>query len=137
MSALRQRLTRSMDARSLKGVEIGPYAVEVEKGLRVPMDDGSELLADLYRPVGSDASLPTVVIRGPYGRNGMLGASARVLAYEGFTVLFQSSRGTFGSAGVFQPQLDEQRDGISTLKWVRAQPWFTGRLASFGESYMG
>ncbi|WP_157811338.1 CocE/NonD family hydrolase [Microbacterium lacus] len=137
MTTFRQRLTRVMDGPSRKGAELGPYAVEIEKDLRVPMDDGIELLADLYRPIGADGSLPTIVIRGPYGRSGSLGGAARVLAYEGFTVLFVSSRGTWGSPGVFQPQVDEQRDGIATHRWTRAQPWFTGRLATFGESYMG
>ena len=38
---------------------------------------------------------------------------------------------------MFTPQIDEQRDGIATHRWVRAQPWFTGRLATFGQSYLG
>jgi putative CocE/NonD family hydrolase len=138
MTTLRQRLTRSFDARSRKGVDLGPYEITIERDLRVPMDDGVELLADLIRPVGDPApDLPTIVIRGPYGRRGPVAGSARALAYEGFTVLFQSCRGTWGSQGVFTPQIDEQRDGIATLRWVRAQPWFTGRLATYGQSYMG
>uniref|UniRef100_UPI003397F9CF CocE/NonD family hydrolase n=1 Tax=Agromyces litoreus TaxID=3158561 RepID=UPI003397F9CF len=81
--------------------------------------------------------LPTVVIRSPYGRRGGIGTIARVLAYAGFTVLFQSCRGTKGSGGEFRPWVDEQADGIATYRWVRRQPWFTGRLAATGESYMG
>ncbi|TPW99840.1 CocE/NonD family hydrolase, partial [Schumannella luteola] len=103
----------------------------------MPMDDGVELLGDLYAPDGADPTLPTILIRGPYGRSGPLGGMARVLAYEGFPVLFVSSRGTWGSQGVFTPQVDEQRDGIATVRWVRSQPWFTGHLAMTGESYMG
>ncbi|WP_082467811.1 CocE/NonD family hydrolase [Leifsonia sp. Leaf264] len=138
MTTLRQRLTRALDARTRKGVELGPYDITIERDLRVPMDDGIELLADLIRPVGDDIpSLPTIVIRGPYGRRGPLAGSARALAYEGFTVLFQSCRGTWGSSGLFTPQIDEQRDGIATLRWVRKQPWFTGHLATYGQSYMG
>ena len=138
MTTLRQRLTRALDGRSLKGVDLGPYDITIERDLRVPMDDGIELLADLIRPVGDDIpSLPTIVIRGPYGRSGPIAGFARALAYEGFTVLFQSCRGTWGSQGLFTPQIDEQRDGIATLRWVRKQPWFTGHLATYGQSYMG
>ncbi|MFH8252632.1 CocE/NonD family hydrolase [Microbacterium sp. B2969] len=137
MTTLRQRLTRTLDARVRKGAELGPYDCVVERDLRVPMDDGVELLGDLYRPVGADGSLPTILIRGPYGRRGLYGGTARVLAYEGFIVFFQSSRGTWGSGGSFTPNIDEQRDGIATHRWVRDQPWFTGRLATYGESYMG
>jgi len=138
MTTLRQRITRAMDARSRKGVELGPHEIEIRRDLRVPMDDGVELLADLILPVGGgDPSLPTILLRSPYGRSGPMAGSARALAYEGFTVLVQSCRGTWGSAGVFTPQIDEQRDGISTLRWVRQQPWFTGKLATYGESYLG
>ncbi|WP_165310701.1 CocE/NonD family hydrolase [Microbacterium protaetiae] len=137
MTTLRQRITRTLDARSRRGVTLGPYDVAVDRDLRTRMDDGVDLLSDLYRPVGADGSLPTIVVRGPYGRRGLLGGAARALAYEGLTVLFQSSRGTWGSQGVFTPQIDEQRDGIATMRWVRQQPWFTGHLATFGESYMG
>lgn len=136
MITLPPQLTRALDQRT-HGVELGPYAITIERDLRVPMDDGVELLGDLYRPVGADGSLPTVVIRGPYGRRGYIGGVARMLAYEGFLVFFQSCRGTWGSGGVFTPQIDEQRDGIATLRWVRKQPWFTGRLATVGQSYMG
>lgn len=138
MTTLRQRLTRALDARARKGADLGPYDIEIERDVRVPMEDGIELLADLIRPVGDGIpTLPTVVLRSPYGRRGPLAGSARALAYEGFTVLVQSCRGTWGSAGLFTPQVDEQRDGIATLRWVRAQPWFTGRLATIGQSYLG
>ncbi|WP_394551745.1 CocE/NonD family hydrolase [Agromyces sp. MMS24-JH15] len=137
MTTLGQRLTRSMDARARKGATLGPHEITIERDLRVPMRDGVDLLADLVRPIAGDPSLPTIVMRGPYGRRGPFAGAARALAYEGFPVLVQSCRGTWGSEGVFHPQVDEQRDGIDTLRWVRAQPWFTGRLATFGQSYLG
>ncbi len=138
MTTLRQRITRALDARASRGVELGPYEIAIERDIRVSMDDGVELLADLIRPVGPDVpDLPTVLIRGPYGRSGLVAGSARALAYEGFTVLFQSCRGTHGSGGVFTPQIDEERDGVATHRWVRRQPWFTGTLVTYGASYMG
>ncbi|WP_243076328.1 CocE/NonD family hydrolase [Microbacterium sp. SS28] len=108
-----------------------------QRDVRVPMDDGVELVGSLYLPLEPDPTLPTIVIRGPYGRRGPVAGGAHRLAKQGFTVFFQSCRGTWGSPGVFTPQIDEQRDGIATHRWVRQQPWFTGRVATFGESYMG
>lgn len=138
MATVKQRLTKRFDARGLAGVPLGPHDIAIERDLRVPMDDGLELLADLIRPVGTvEPALPTIVLRSPYGRRGAMAGSARALGYEGFTVLVQSCRGTWGSPGVFHPQVDEQRDGIATLRWVRRQPWFTGRLATYGQSYLG
>ncbi|GAA2712799.1 CocE/NonD family hydrolase [Actinoplanes palleronii] len=138
MSTVRQRFGRWVQARMLPGLTPGPCDITVRKDLRVPMDDGVELLADLITPIGdTDPRLPTIVIRGPYGRSGPVAGEARALAREGFPVLFQSCRGTWGSGGVFTPQVDEQRDGLATHRWVRRQPWFTGAVATFGPSYMG
>ncbi|WP_344131329.1 CocE/NonD family hydrolase [Luedemannella flava] len=115
----------------------GRYGFTVRRKLRVPMDDGVDLIADLYVPTGAvDPPLPTIVVRSPYGRDAGL-THAPELAREGFTVLVQSCRGTCGSGGTFVPQLDEQRDGMATHRWVRRQPWFTGTVATFGESYLG
>lgn len=133
-----QRLLRLADRAIMWGAKLGSHRIEVLQDLRIPMDDGVELLADLVRPrVPPAQPLPTVVIRGPYGRSGLLGGDARILAYEGFTVVFQSCRGTHGSGGVFTPQVDEERDGVATHRWIRRQPWFTGRSVTFGGSYLG
>lgn len=138
MTTLRQRLSRWIQARTIRGLTPGPFDITVRKGLRVPMDDGVELHADLITPLGDpDPRLPVIVIRGPYGRSGPVAGQARALAREGFTVLFQSCRGTWGSGGVFTPQIDEQRDGAATHRWVRAQAWCRGPVATFGTSYMG
>ncbi|BEL07683.1 CocE/NonD family hydrolase [Actinoplanes sichuanensis] len=132
-----RRFSRWIQTRTLPGLVPGPYDIRIQKNLRVPMDDGVELLADLIQPIGSDEDLPVVLIRGPYGRSGPVAGEAKALARYGFPVLFQSCRGTWGSGGTFTPQVDEQRDGIATHRWVRAQPWCTGRVVTFGPSYMG
>ncbi|WP_328395969.1 CocE/NonD family hydrolase [Nocardia sp. NBC_00416] len=138
MNVVRRRVSRWIQARTIEGLVPGPYDITIRKGLRVPMDDGVELLADLITPIGdTDPRRPTIVIRGPYGRSGPVAGQARALAREGFPVLFQSCRGTWGSGGVFTPQIDEQRDGIATHRWVRKQPWATGAVVTFGPSYMG
>lgn len=52
-------------------------------------------------------------------------------------MVLQSVRGTFGSGGVFEPMADEIADGADTVAWLREQPWFTGRFATIGMSYLG
>ena len=102
----------------------------------IPMRDGVELLADHYVPVGEPVG--TVLMRGPYGRGFpfslMFGA---LYAARGYRVLMQSVRGTFGSGGVFRPMVHETADGTDTVAWLRQQPWFTGRFATIGVSYLG
>ncbi len=137
MRTFGQWLSRRIQARMIKGLTPGPYDFAVRKDLRVPMEDGVELLADLITPIGEvSPALPTIVMRSPYGRRGIT-TQASALAREGFTVLVQSCRGTWGSAGVFTPQVDEQRDGMATHRWVRQQPWCTGKVVTYGASYLG
>ena len=104
---------------------------------RIPMRDGAVLLAEHHVP-STEHPLGTVLVRTPYGRRSVLDAlSSRVLAVRGYHVVVQSVRGTFGSGGVFNPMVDEERDGRDTVAWLREQPWFDGRLATYGASYLG
>ncbi|WP_051671210.1 MULTISPECIES: CocE/NonD family hydrolase [unclassified Microbacterium] len=100
----------------------------------VSADDGAALLTDHWHAEGSDGH--TVLIRTPYGRDGIAGV-ALFLAERGHHVVVQSCRGTFGSGGVFDPLHDEVSDGQATMRWLRAQPWATGRVHSWGGSYFG
>ena len=111
--------------------------VMVERDVRVPMSDGTVLLADHYLPVAV-ASAATVLVRCPYGRRGPFGLqTAQILAERGYHALLQSCRGTFGSGGEFEPMRNEISDGHDTAAWLREQSWFDGRLATYGPSYLG
>ena len=99
------------------------------------MDDGVSLLADVYHPAAAEPA-PSVLMRSPYGRAfGALFGEA--YARRGLRLVVESCRGTFGSGGVFRPQFDERADGLATLRWIGKQPWFDGRLAMSGPSYLG
>jgi uncharacterized protein len=110
----------------------------VERDLRVPMPDGAVLLADRYAPRAGGQGLPVALLRSPYGRRGAIAAAAaRPLAERGFQVLMQSTRGTFGSGGSFDPFRHEREDGLATLEWVVKQPWFGDAIVLVGGSYLG
>ena len=109
----------------------------VHRGLRVPMRDGVELIADHYAPVAA-APKGTILVRGPYGRTFPFSLIyARIYAARGYHVIFQSVRGTFGSGGTFVPMVHEAADAADTVIWLRGQPWFTGTFATIGLSYLG
>src|SRR5471030_1955740 len=109
-----------------------------QRDLRVDMDDGDVLLADRWVARDSqDRPQPTVLVRSPYGRRQLVGILfGRLLAERGLQVLIQSVRGTFGSEGEFSP-FDERPDGVSTLRWIRRQPWHADRIGTIGPSYLG
>jgi putative CocE/NonD family hydrolase len=109
-----------------------------ERDLPAPMDDGAVLLADRYvARAAQDDPQPTVLVRSPYGRRQAFGLIfGRLLAERGLQVVIQSTRGTFGSEGAFNP-FDEHADGLATLRWLEDQPWHRGRIGMIGPSYLG
>lgn len=111
-------------------------AVAVERDLAAKMPDGAVLLADRWFPSHPAGDLPTVLLRSPYGRR-QLGPVGRLFAERGYQVVVQSCRGTFGSEGGWDPMRNEQADGRATVEWIATQPWFDGRLVTWGASYLG
>ncbi|WP_328296442.1 CocE/NonD family hydrolase [Streptomyces sp. NBC_00435] len=111
--------------------------VQVARNLPVLMRDGVVLLVDHHAPVNGQ-SQPTILIRTPYGR-GTLHRAWLALPYaeRGYHVVLQSTRGTHGSGGTWDPFRHEAEDGQDTMAWLREQPWFDGRLAAIGVSYLG
>jgi putative CocE/NonD family hydrolase len=112
------------------------HSVSIRRDVKISMPDGAQLLTDIY--LGNAAGAPVILLRSPYGRSATFTASnVHPFAAQGFNVVFQSCRGTFGSTEKFDPHHDEQRDGLATLEWIKQQPWCNGAIATFGMSYLG
>jgi uncharacterized protein len=107
--------------------------------IRSTMADGTELVADVYRPAGA-GSHPVLVLRLPYGR---AVASTVVLAHpawyaaQGYMVLVQDVRGRGASAGFFRVLEDDVGDGAETLALAADLAGGNGQVASYGFSYHG
>ncbi|GAA2370779.1 CocE/NonD family hydrolase [Dactylosporangium salmoneum] len=110
--------------------------VRVTRAIPIRMRDGVILRADHYGPA-LDAEVPTVMVRTPYGRGAPVSLLCRAVAQRGFNVFIQSCRGTSDSGGTFEPLLQEREDGLDSLDWLRCQPWYDGRLLTYGPSYVG
>ena len=134
LRTLPRRLVNRALSRTLKlPAPTTTYAVNQVK---IPMRDGVELVADLYEPTGDVVG--TLLARGPYGRAfpfSLVFADLHVA--RGYRVILQSVRGTFGSGGEFCPMENEAADGADTVEWMRRQPWWEGRFATIGISYLG
>lgn len=105
------------------------------RGLSLTMDDGVILKTDHYAP-RADGPHPTILMRLPYGRRGF-SAICEAYAERGFHVVIQACRGTERSGGEFDPFANERADGLTTLRWIKEQPWFDGRIGLTGPSYLG
>jgi putative CocE/NonD family hydrolase len=111
------------------------HPVSIQRDLKVRMPDGAELATDVYI---ASARAPVILIRLPYGKGALLAAgTAYPLASQGFNVVIQCCRGTFGSSGKFDPFRDDERDGLATIEWIKQQPWYGGSIGMYGSSYLG
>jgi uncharacterized protein len=132
------QMTPSLLAHQL-GFRRSQFAVRAQKG-RLLTSDGILLVADIYHPQRT-ARTPTILIRIPLTRDfknsifaSMIG---KMWAERGYTVIIQGTRGRFGSGGTFYPLREERQDGIETLQWIANQPWFDGRILTWGGSAFG
>jgi putative CocE/NonD family hydrolase len=105
------------------------------RNIRVPMDDGVTLETEHFAPTAPGPH-PTVLTRVPYGIVAFRPMAVHYVEH-GFHVVLQACRGTAKSGGTFEPLINERADGLATLRWIKAQPWFDGRLGVSGPSYVG
>jgi hypothetical protein len=105
--------------------------------------DGALLWVEVTRP-GTEARVPAILISSPYN-NAVRAAGERpydavILDYvpRGYAVVVADVRGFGNSAGcvdVWGPR--EQQDQYDLVEWVAAQPWSDGKVAMYGQSYVG
>ncbi|SDN98907.1 hypothetical protein SAMN05660199_01050 [Klenkia soli] len=115
----------------------GPVPADATE-VAVPMRDGVQLAADLYR--AGPGAHPVVVVRLPYDKDGEYCHMAEVARHanaRGYTVLVQDVRGKFRSGGVTEFGVHEVDDGHDTVAWTADQPWCDGRVLAWGDSYFG
>jgi len=109
----------------------------VERNVAVPMRDGVNLYADVYRPAG-DGPFPTLLERSPYDKSSLNLGQLYLRAVErGYAVVTQDVRGRFTSEGEFDTFVNERNDGYDTLDWLTNQPWCDGNVGMFNQSYIG
>jgi putative CocE/NonD family hydrolase len=107
-----------------------------EKGVRVKMRDGVELVADIVRPA-DDAKHPVILERTPYGREILSQLEGDWWAKRGYVHIVQDVRGRNESAGDWTPFANERKDGYDTIDWIAKQGWSDGNVGMIGGSYVG
>jgi hypothetical protein len=117
--------------------------VHVERGLVIPLADGTRLAGDLYRPAGPSSG-PVLVSYYPYRHDDIIGSlfeQTRIgLAGRGYATLFADMTGTGASEGSYAESFDLPREGADCaqiIEWAAGQPWCDGRTGAWGVSYGG
>ena len=103
-----------------------------------PMRDGVKLATWILLPDG-DGPFPTVLIRSVYKDGTLPWGSYGYRKYldAGYAYVFQSTRGTGSSEGVFRFIVDDRNDGYDTVEWIAGQPWSDGKVGMNNGSYLG
>lgn len=135
------RPVRSLAASSGQHVDCGS-GVRLERGVRLRLPDGIELVSDHYYPPGTDdgRTAPTLLVRQPYGRaiaTTVTYAQPEWFARHGYNVVIQDVRGRGDSTGKFYPFRNEAGDGAFTVEWLAQRSETTGRVGMYGFSYQG
>jgi putative CocE/NonD family hydrolase len=123
----------------------------------VPMRDGTRLYTVVFTPNAASQKYPILLERTPFGADvysgdyyrGVLGPSLALLR-EGYIVVRQEIRGTYGSGGRFAylrphvspktgaKDMDESTDTYDTIEWLLANvPGHNGRVGMWGIDYAG
>ena len=115
------------------------YQFTVQKDVMVPMRDGVNLAADLYLPKDAGGRFPVIVMRTPYNKDTYRGSigPAEFFAGQGFGVVAEDVRGKWHSEGDYRIQSHDRDDGYDTIDWAASQPWSTGKIGTYGCSYLG
>ncbi len=60
-----------------------------------------------------------------------------MFASQGYVVVIQDTRGKHESEGIFTPGAREAEDGYDTVEWLAKQAWSSGKIGTYGCSYLG
>ncbi|MGK2852416.1 MAG: CocE/NonD family hydrolase [Candidatus Limnocylindrales bacterium] len=118
------------------------FAVTETRDIRIPVRDGIELSANLWRP-STDTPVPVILEMIPYGKDSWRRAAditrGTWFAKRGFALCRLDVRGTGSSFGIALDEYtaDETRDGFDAVEWLAAQPWCDGNVGMWGISYGG
>jgi putative CocE/NonD family hydrolase len=117
------------------------YPTRILFDQRVPMRDSVTLSADVYLPDTGDSAQqrwPIILTRTPYLKaNLRMLSQGRWFAERGYAFVAEDVRGRGDSEGVFEPYVNDGRDGYNSIEWAAAQPWSTGAVGTIGGSYPG
>jgi len=119
----------------------------------IPMRDGVKLHVVILRPTDTNAALPFILNRTPYGADGeqsdSIQANRPELAASGYIFVAEDIRGRYKSEGQFvmmrpiidhdgPKQIDESTDAYDTVAWLLKNiPNNNGRVGVIGTSYDG
>jgi predicted acyl esterase len=113
--------------------DVGPcYSIEMSR--MIPMRDGTELEAWIFKPSTLKTKAPTVLELAQYDIDGGRRNAFATFVKRGyvFVQVYVRGRGKSGGAKIENLGLQVGRDGHDVVEWIAAQPWRDGRVVMCG-----
>ena len=110
--------------------------VELMWAVKIPMRDGINLNATVYKPQEMPEPLPVIFTMSPYIAD-TYHEWAMYYARNGYVYAAVDLRGRGNSEGEFAVLENDAHDGYDVVEWFAAQPWCNGKVGMWGGSYGG
>ncbi len=113
-----------------------PENVVVDLHHMIPLRDGVQLAATIWRPSDQSKPLPAVLVMTPYIADETQERAVK-FAGHGYVYVSVDVRGRGSSGGKYTPLYGNGPDGADVIAWLAKQPWCDGRVVTRGGSYRG
>ena len=110
--------------------------VSVDLHHMIPMRDGVQLAATIWKPTHQSKPLPVVLVMTPYITDETQERAVK-FATHGYAYVSVDVRGRGTSQGRYTPLYGNGTDGADVIAWLAKQPWCDGRVVTRGGSYRG
>lgn len=118
--------------------QVGP-SYDIEMSRMIPMRDGVDLEAWIFKPSHLTGKAPTVLELTQYDIDGGHHSDFAAFVGRGYVFVQVLVRGRGRSGGVKSDDLGLQvgRDGYDTVEWIAKQTWSDGHVVMYGASFVG
>ncbi|MGE5106497.1 MAG: CocE/NonD family hydrolase [Sphingobacteriales bacterium] len=110
--------------------------IDILSGIKIKTRDGVQLNATIFKPHEQKEPLPLIFTLTPY-----IGDSyherGTYFSKHGYVFALVDVRGRGSSEGVFDPFVQEAKDGYDIVEWLAAQKYCNGKVTMWGGSYAG
>jgi predicted acyl esterase len=121
----------------------------------ITLRDGTVIYADVFRPANQSTPLPVLVNLSSYGKTTPVyapnnvpkswftglgkfeAADAGIFTAHGYVIVNTDNRGAYKSGGnIHYWGLVDAMDGYDVVEWAAQQVWSSGKVATFGSSWL-
>lgn len=110
--------------------------IDILSGVKIKLRDGVQLNATIYKPHEQKEALPLILQLTPYIAD-TYHARGTYFAKNEYIYAIVDARGRGSSEGVFDPLMQEAKDGHDIVEWLASQNYCNGKVTMWGGSYSG